>query len=210
MNNSIKKYVPYAAIIFGIYIIIPIVFRNGALTNFVGIAWYFIFPATAATSAAVFCSKYGMDFLFSLIAPIFYLPSMFLFYGGVNVTNIILLIVYLVAGLFGLFIGDLALGDKRREKEKQAQAQAEEMMLEAKRRDERELEKLAAEGKQADKEVRQPQRHTANNSSYHTKPQTESKSTDDFDYDKYLSDIDKKNNDSEAEIDDILNEYGKH
>lgn len=204
MNDSAKKYLPYAAIIFAIFIVTPIIFRNGALTTFVGVAWYFIFPATAAVSAAVFCSKYGMDFLFSLIAPIFYLPSMFLFYGGINATNIILLIVYLVAGLFGLFIGDLALGDKRREKEKQEQEQAEEMMLEAKRRDERELEKLAARKKQR-------QRQAQNTASVQKRTHlVVASDNDDFDYDKYLSDIDRKSNVSEAEIDDILSEYGKH
>lgn len=199
MKDSFKKYIPYATIIFAIYIVVPLIFRNGALSNFVSIAWYFIFPATAALSAAVYCSKYGLDFLFSLIAPIFFLPSMFLFYGGVNLANILLLIVYLIAGLFGLFAGDIALGDKRRAREKKEKAEAEEMLLEAKRRDERELEKLAADSQGQAEHKRHPSAQT-----------NYSNNDDDFDYDKYLSDIDRKSNATEAEIDDILSEYNKH
>ncbi|MGN1112405.1 MAG: hypothetical protein ACI4RP_04290, partial [Acutalibacteraceae bacterium] len=40
--------------------------------------------------------------------------------------------------------------------------------------------------------------------------ETKSDNDDDFDYDKYLSDIDRRTSSSEAEIDDILSEYGKH
>ena len=37
---------------------------------------------------------------------------------------------------------------------------------------------------------------------------TETADDDDFDYDKYLSGIDRKQDPNESEIDDILNEYG--
>ena len=57
-------------------------------------------------------------------------------------------------------------------------------MLEAKRRDEIEREK-----------------REKNESS-------QSYDDDDFDYDKYMSDIDKPVNATDAEIDDILSEYG--
>lgn len=183
MKDMVKKYMPYAVVIFAIYLIAPLLFRSPATTTFVGVVWYFIFPATAIASSAVFCSKYGLDFLFSLIAPICFFPAMFLYYGGINFVNILLLIVYLIAGIFGLFVGDVALGDKRRAQEKAEKEKAEEMMLEAKRRDERENEKLKQRSSQSEWD-------------------------DDFDYDRYLSDIDKAPFESnEAEIDDILNEY---
>ena len=219
MKDIIKKYLPYTVIIFAIYIIVPLLFRNEALKSFVGVAWYFIFPATAAITAAIYCAKYGLDFLFSLIAPIIFLPSMFLYYGGINMHNIVLLTGYLVAGIFGLFIGDLALGDKRREREKQEKAEAEEMLLEAKRRDEREREKLAQ--KRAASSRRQPssqrrrqspQRQATQRNRTQSVPAavSSSPSDDDFDYEKYLSDIDKKTSSAESEIDDILNEFGRH
>lgn len=221
MKDTVKKYLPYGVVIFAIYLIVPLFFRNDALSNFAGIAWYFVFPATAAVAAAIYCSKYGLDFLFSLIAPIFYLPSMFLYYGGINIENILLLVVYLVAGMFGLFVGDIALGDKRRQREEQEKAEAEEMLLEAKRRDERERERmsdldgLTTGDKQSSKKVapkRQPYtKQSSNAHGAHTVQATKAKpEDDDFDYNKYLSDIDKRTAVNEAEIDDILSEYGNH
>ena len=141
MNGMIKKYLPYAVTIFAIYLITPLLFRNSAMSNFVSVAFYFIFPGTAIASSAIYCSKYGLDFLFALIAPIAYIPSMLIYYGGFNLPNIILLAVYLVAGIFGLFVGDIALGDKRRKKEAEEKAEAEALMLEAKRPDEIERKK---------------------------------------------------------------------
>lgn len=219
MKDMVKKYLPYTVVIFAVYIIVPLFFRNAALSNFVGIAWYFIFPATAAASAAIYCSKYGLDFLFSLIAPIFFLPSMFLYYGGINLPNILLLVVYLVAGMFGLFIGDIALGDKRRQREEKEKAEAEEMLLEAKRRDEREREKmtdfdgLTTGDRHSSKKTapkRQPPAKQPSGTHRASVKETKSDNYDDFDYDKYLSDIDKRTAVNESEIDDILSEYGKH
>lgn len=218
MKDMIKKYIPYAVVIFAIYLIVPLFFRNAALANFSGIALYFIFPATAVVASAIYCSKYGLDFLFSLIAPVFYLPSMFIYGGGIELGNILLLAVYLVAGIFGLFIGDIALGDKRRQREEQEKAEAEEMMLEAKRRDERERERMSdLEGlttgdrhpskKAAPK--RQPySKQSSNVHSTRASKQPEKMSDDDFDYDKYMSEIDRRTSVDEAEIDDILSEYG--
>lgn len=185
MNGMIKKYLPFAVTIFAIFLITPLLFRNPAMSNFVSIAFYFIFPGTAIASSAIYCSKYGLDFLFALIAPIAYIPSMLIYYGGFNLPNIILLAVYLVAGIFGLFVGDIALGDKRRKKEAEEKAEAEALMLEAKRRDEIEREK---------REKNESSQSYGDN--------------DDFDYDKYVSDIDKPVSATDAEIDDILSEYG--
>ena len=186
MNGMIKKYLPYAVTIFAIYLITPLLFRTSAMSNFVSVAFYFIFPGTANASSAIYCSKYGLDFLFALIAPITFIPTMIIYYGGFAPRyiwfNLLLLAVYLVAGIFGLFLGDIALGDKRRKKEAEEKAEAEALMLEAKRRDEIEREKRESSQSYDD--------------------------NDDFDYDKYLSDIDKPVNATDAEIDDILSEYG--
>lgn len=220
MKDMVKKYLPYGVVIFAIYLIFPLFFRNDALKNFAGIAWYFVFPATAAIAGAIYCSKYGLDFLFSLIAPIFFLPSMFLYYGGINLANILLLVVYLVAGMFGLFVGDIALGDKRREREEQEKAEAEEMLLEAKRRDERERMSnrggLTTGNRRSAKKAapnRQPSAKRSSDTHSTRSAKTANKRSDDyddFDYDKYLSDIDRRTAVDEAEIDDILSEYGKH
>lgn len=188
MESMIKKYMPYAITILAIFLIVPLLFRNPATSNLVPVAFYFIFPATAIISSAIFCSKHGLDFLFALVTPVIYIPTMLIYYGGFNLPNIILLFVYLVSGIFGLFLGDMVLGDKRKKQEEAEKAEAEELMLKAKRRDEAVREKMAQKS-----------------SSYDAYDDFE----DDFDYDSYLSDIDRTDTSSiESEIDDILSEYG--
>lgn len=184
MNNMIKKYMPYAITIFAIFLLVPIIFKGKAMSNLVPVVWYFIFPGTAILCSAIYCSKYGLDFLFALIAPIAFIPTMLLYYDGFNFVNLILIAVYLTSGIFGLFVGDIALGDKRKQREQAEKAEAEELMLEMKRRDELVKEQVASY-----KEA----------------------SGEDFDYDKYLSDIDRSTSNSvESEIDDILNEFSTH
>ena len=129
MENLIKRYLPYAVTILAIFLLVPLIFRAPALSAYYSVALYFIFPGTAIISSALYCSKHGMDFLFTLIAPIIYIPTMLIYYRGFNFANIILLAVYLIAGIFGLFLGDIALGDKRRQKEKKEQEEAEKYCL---------------------------------------------------------------------------------
>jgi hypothetical protein len=144
VKDLAKKYLfPYAIIIFAVYLITPIFFIGEDKKAFTPILYYFIFLITQVGCSAVFSAKKGMDFLFALIAPVAFLISMFIYNGGfANLSNIILLIVYLVAGIFGLFLGDLAFGDERHKREKQEQKEAEEVLLRANRRDERERERM--------------------------------------------------------------------
>ena len=190
MNGLVKKYLPYAIVIFAVFLLVPLVFiKGGPLGKFWPVAFYFILLTTAVVASAIYCAKHGIDFLFTLIAPIAFLFTM-IYSGGFSVTNLILLFVYLVAGIFGQFLGDLAFGDERRKKEKQEQAEQEKLMLRAKRRDERE--KLRME-REALEENRSATRSTAERYDYDDEPQekTQSFDDDDFDYDKYMADIDK-------------------
>lgn len=189
MNGLVKRYLPYGMIILVVYMLAPLIFISKSMQGFSTIAYYFIFPATAIVCAAVYCSKHGMDFLFTLIAPVVYIPSMLLYNGGFKVTNIILLVAYLISGIFGLFIGDIAFGDKRKKAEAMAEKEAEERLLAAKRRNEEFVNEKAAEA-EASKETVSAEVDI---------------DADDFDYSKYAS-TDKVT--SESEIDDILSEFG--
>lgn len=213
MSDMIKKYVPYAVIVFVVYMLLPLIFIPAAMQKFSPVAYDCIFPLTAIGCAAHYCSKHGLDFLFALIAPIIYLPSMLIYNGGFSSgtlsTNLILLVVYLVSGIFGLFLGDLAFGDKRRQKEKAEQQETEEMLLKARRREKQELETMTKSSRKTEKN---PHRQERRPSKPARRPapapqRTVKDDTDDFDYDKYLSGIDRKQDSSESEIDDILNEY---
>lgn len=103
MKDLIKRYLPYALIIFAVFLIVPLFFANKTLENFFAIALYFIFLVTTVGCSAFYCSKHGLDFLFALISPIAFLFTMLIYCGGFTLTNVILLVVYLVAGIFGLF-----------------------------------------------------------------------------------------------------------
>lgn len=213
MSDMIKKYVPYAVIVFVIYMLLPLIFIPAAMQKFSPVAYDCIFPLTAIGCAAHYCSKHGLDFLFALIAPIIYLPSMLIYNGGFSSgtlsTNLILLVVYLVSGIFGLFLGDLAFGDKRRQKEKAEQQETEEMLLEARRREKQELETMTKSSRKTEKNPHRQERRPSKPARRAAPVQQETVKDidDDFDYDKYLSAIDRKQDSSESEIDDILNEY---
>lgn len=184
MNGLVKKYLPYAIVIFAVFLIVPLFFlKGGPLERFWAVPFYFILLTTAVISSAIYCAKNGIDFLFTLIAPIAFLFTM-IYSGGFIGANLILLFVYLIAGIFGQFLGDLAFGDERRKKEKREQDEQEQLMLRAKRRDEREKQRMAQGEKYddysdltADKE--EPSRTSSR------------LDDDDFDYDKYMADIDK-------------------
>ena len=211
MSDMIKKYVPYVVIVFVVYMLLPLIFIPAAMQKFSPVAYDCIFPLTAIGCAAHYCSKHGLDFLFALIAPIIYLPSMLIYNGGFSSgtlsTNLILLVVYLVSGIFGLFLGDLAFGDKRRQKEKAEQQETEEMLLEARRRERQELETKSSRTteKNPHRQERRPSKPARRAAP--VQQETVKDIDDDFDYDKYLSGIDRKQDSSESEIDDILNEY---
>lgn len=200
MVGMIKKYLPYAIVIFAIYLLVPLIFISEPMQKFSPVCYYFILLMTQVVCSAVYCAKHGLDFLFTLIAPIAFLFTMMIYAGGFgNPTNIILLVVYLISGIFGLFLGDLAFGDARRKQEKKEKQAAEELLLQAKRRDEREKQRMANENartrraenvqRSSNDEVRSTSRSNIDD--------------DDFDYDKYMSDIDKMLDD----MDDGKTEY---
>ena len=185
MNGLIKKYLPYAIVIFAVFLLVPLLFLPGsALAAYSPVAFYFILLTTAVITSAIYCAKHGIDFLFTLMAPIAFMFTM-IYSGGFRFTNLILLFVYLVAGIFGQFLGDLAFGDDRRKKEKQEKQEQEKLMLRAKRRDERErlrMEKESAEQTEAERYDYDDEAETTSG---------KSSIDDDFDYDKYMADIDR-------------------
>lgn len=118
MKSLVKKYLPYALVIFAIYLLVPLFFMGKEKGSFTPVLYYFIFLLVPVGCAALFSAKNGLDFLFSLIAPIAFLFTMFIYLGGFSLFSVILLVLYLVAGIFGLFLGDLVFGEERHKKGK--------------------------------------------------------------------------------------------
>ena len=184
MNGLVKKYLPYAIVIFAVFILVPLLFLPGtSMAKYSPVAFYFILLTTAVVTSAIYCAKHGIDFLFTLMAPIAFLITM-IYSGGFRPTNLILLFVYLVAGIFGQFLGDLAFGDERRKKEKQEKAEQEKLMLRAKRRDERVRQRMERDSRESGAAERY-------DVDYEEETKSSSPDDDDFDYDKYMADIDR-------------------
>lgn len=194
MKSLVKKYLPYGLVILAIFLITPLFFMGSDKGGFTPVLYYFIFLLATVGCATFFSAKNGLDFLFALIAPIAFLFTMFIYLGGFSIFSIILLALYLVAGVFGLFLGDLVFGEERHKKEKQDQKKAEEVLLRAKRRDERESRRMTRESNVAAARRARPEpaktekRDEETTSSASKAPSVDD---DDFDYDKYMSDIDK-------------------
>ena len=98
--------------------------------------------------------------------------------------------------------------EERLAKEKAEQEEAEEMLLEAKRREKEELENMTSSSKKSERKAPYRQERRPARRPSPAPQKTETADDDDFDYDKYLSGIDRKQDPNESEIDDILNEYG--
>ena len=198
--NGLKKYVPFALIIFAVYLLVPLVFLIPALNNYSTVAYYFIFLVTQVVCSAAYCAKHGLDFLFALIAPIAFIPSMLIYNGGfTQIQNLVLVFVYLVAGIFGLFLGDLAFGDERRKREKKEKQAAEDMLLQAKRHDKQEKERFDKRNqkKSAPKSADKSRQDRPHRAQPEKKPQPRYSSRydtgdDDFDYSKYTDEMDKE------------------
>ena len=198
--NGLKKYVPFALIIFAVYLLVPLVFLIPALNNYSTVAYYYIFLVTQVVCSAAYCAKHGLDFLFALIAPIAFIPSMLIYNGGfTQIQNLVLVFVYLVAGIFGLFLGDLAFGDERRKREKKEKQAAEDMLLQAKRHDEQEKERFDKRNqkKSAPKSADKSRQDRPHRAQPEKKPQPRYSSRydtgdDDFDYSKYTDEMDKE------------------
>ncbi len=118
MLSAIKKYVPYAVIILLVYMLTPLffVFTGAAYQDFTPVLYDVVFPITAIITSLLYGGKYGIDFFFSLVAPIIYIPSM-LIYNGISAANIIFVAIYLVSSIFGLFLGDMFFGKRRNSEE---------------------------------------------------------------------------------------------
>lgn len=117
MKSMLKKYVPYAIILAALYMLLPLMFISGdKVKTFTPIVYDFIFPGVAVITAVHYSWKNGLDFLFAVIAPVMYLPSMLIYE---NNNGIIFLVIYLVCGILGSFIGDMVFIDEKKKKEKE-------------------------------------------------------------------------------------------
>lgn len=117
MKNMIKRYIPFSVIILVVYMLVPLYFvLKGTGAEEHPVTYDLIFPLTAIICSVIYGKKYGIDFFFSLVAPVIYIPSMLIF-NGISSNNIIFVAIYLVSSIFGLFFGDMFFAKKSKEPE---------------------------------------------------------------------------------------------
>lgn len=108
-EKKFKSFLPYIIIIGVIYLFLPIVLVKNTNIVFNNIIYIGIFPLTALLCCGFYSYKKRMDIFMALVAPAFYIPSMFL-YGNIRynaLASIIYLVAYFVCGFLGLLIGDI-------------------------------------------------------------------------------------------------------
>lgn len=116
-EKKLKAFLPYIIIIGIVYLIAPALLFTGStfVTYLVLIG---ILPLTAGACCAHYAIKKENDFWLCLVAPIFFIPSMFIY--GIFQKNALIALIYLVAyllcGYLGLTIGDIVASSARKGK----------------------------------------------------------------------------------------------
>jgi len=113
LEKKLKSFLPYIVVIGAVYLFVPaiLVFASsaGMLNQIIYIG---ILPVTALLSCMVYAYKKTNDFYLSLVAPLFYIPSMFI-YGNFRdswLNSLIFLVSYFICGYIGLTLGDMIKG----------------------------------------------------------------------------------------------------
>jgi len=117
LEKKLKAFLPYIIVIGVVYLIVPaLLFINSDAVA------YIILIGVLPLTALLCCAHYSMnkenDFLLSLVAPIFFLPAMFLYPIAREslLKAIIYLIAYFLCGYLGLTVGDILANRNKAEK----------------------------------------------------------------------------------------------
>ena len=120
-EKKLKAFLPYIIIIGVVYLVVPALLFTGV--DFVS---YLVLIGILPLTTGLCCAHYAMtkenDFLLCLVAPIFFIPAMFLYpiFRSGPVIAIIYLVAYLLCGYLGLTIGDILSGKSQKKKKSAA------------------------------------------------------------------------------------------
>ena len=110
LEKKLKEFLPYIIIIGIIYLFVPAILVLSNSSEVLNQVIYIgLFPLTALLCSFHYGYKKKNDFLLSLVAPILYIPSMFL-YGNFRdsaLNSIIYLVSYFICGYIGLSLADM-------------------------------------------------------------------------------------------------------
>lgn len=116
-EKKLKAFLPYIIIIGVVYLLAPaLLFVNSTFVTYLVLIG--ILPLTAGACCAHYAIKKENDFWLCLVAPIFFIPSMFIY--GIFQKNALIALIYLVAyllcGYLGLTIGDIVASSSKKDR----------------------------------------------------------------------------------------------
>ena len=108
MEKKLKAFLPYIIVIGVVYLLVPalVLIGSDAVSYIVLIG---LLPLTPMLCCAHYSMNKESDFLLTLVAPIFFIPAMFLYRIAQTdfLKAVIYLIAYFLCGYLGLTIGDI-------------------------------------------------------------------------------------------------------
>ena len=120
-EKKLKSFLPYIIIIGVVYLLVPaLLFINSdAIAYLILIG---VLPLTALLCCAHYSMKKENDFLLSFVAPIFFLPAMFLYpiARASLLKALIYLVAYFLCGYLGLTVGDILANRSKSGRERSA------------------------------------------------------------------------------------------
>ena len=122
-EQKLKSFLPYIIIIGVVYLLVPALLFVGS--DFVSyLVLIGILPLTAGPCCAHYAVKKESDFWLCLVAPIFFIPAMFLYpiFRSGWLIALIYLVAYLLCGYLGMTIGDILSGRQHKQKKTRGEA----------------------------------------------------------------------------------------
>lgn len=116
-EKKLKAFLPYIIIIGLVYLITPaLLFVGSPFVSYLVLIG--ILPLTTAGCCAHYAMKKENDFWLCLVAPIFFIPVMFLYpiFRSGPLIALIYLVSYLLCGYLGLTVGDILSGNRGKSK----------------------------------------------------------------------------------------------
>ena len=117
IEKKLRAFLPYIIIIGIAYLVLPILIFTGSEA-----ISYIILVGVLPLTALLCCAHYSMtkenDFFLSLLAPLFFLPAMFIYPVASDslLKAVIFLVAYFLCGYLGLTVGDTLAGRPDRSK----------------------------------------------------------------------------------------------
>ncbi len=113
LEKKLKEFLPYIIILGVTFLVLPFVLRllgNRVLYN--NIVLMGVFPVVTFGCNAFYAYKKTNDMLLSFVAPVLFIPAMFLYgiFANNAINSLIYLVSYFICGYIGLTVGDMIKG----------------------------------------------------------------------------------------------------